>query len=369
MAVLDDNMPAFVSADRARAAYIPPRLSASIVADWTVWPFNAIPDHIAAALKVDRSKYLPLLSAVQMGVKRNELIQINETGKNDYPPIQVEIGQIGLSRWAFYAIMDESFSVHRKLGIMEESDMDDIRGLLTENPAELLALTMVISMFHLLFDALAFKSDITYWREMGSAQGLSVRSIGLGLFGQLIVAMYLREQEASALILLPSYVGLFIGGWKFAKLLHLRKSSSEGMSAFAGDGIKSDHDAADSTAFRYMSLILTPLVCGYAFLTLVRDDHYSWYSWAISSLATSVYAGGFALMTPQVFLNYRLKSVAHLDWTALCYRAFNTFIDDFFAYLIPMPGLARMAVLRDDFIFLIFLYQRWIYPSRKEKND
>jgi len=36
-----------------------------------------------------------------------------------------------------------------------------------------------------------------------------------------------------------------------------------------------------------------------------------------------------------------------------------------------MPGLARMAVLRDDFIFLIFLYQRWIYPSRfnKEKSE
>ena len=35
--------------------------------------------------------------------------------------------------------------------------------------------------------------------------------------------------------------------------------------------------------------------------------------------------------------------------------------DDFFAFCIKMPILHRLASFRDDVVFLIFLYQRWIY--------
>lgn len=46
----------------------------------------------------------------------------------------------------------------------------------------------------------------------------------------------------------------------------------------------------------------------------------------------------------QLFINYRLKSVAHLPWRALTYRAFNTVVDDVFAFLIKMP------TVRDRFV-------------------
>ncbi len=35
-----------------------------------------------------------------------------------------------------------------------------------------------------------------------------------------------------------------------------------------------------------------------------------------------VYAVGFMMMTPQLFLNYKYKSVEHLPWRALIYRWF-----------------------------------------------
>merc|ERR1711991_297710 len=49
-------------------------------------------------------------------------------------------------------------------------------------------------------------------------------------------------------------------------------------------------------------------------------------------------------------------------WKAMIYKSLNTFTDDLFAFVIKMPLMHRLACLRDDFIFLIFLYQRWIYP-------
>jgi len=44
------------------------------------------------------------------------------------------------------------------------------------------------------------------------------------------------------------------------------------------------------------------------------------------------------------------------------YKALNTFIDDLFAFIVKMPTMHRLSCFRDDIIFLIYLYQRWIYP-------
>ena len=45
--------------------------------------------------------------------------------------------------------------------------------------------------------------------------------------------------------------------------------------------------------------------------------------------------------------------------SSLLLQAFNTFIDDVFAFIITMPTAHRVAVFRDDVVFLVYLYQRW----------
>lgn len=46
---------------------------------------------------------------------------------------------------------------------------------------------------------------------------------------------------------------------------------------------------------------------------------------------------------------------------AMAYKFLNTFIDDLFAFTVKMPWLHRLATLRDDVIFFIWLYQGWKY--------
>jgi len=53
--------------------------------------------------------------------------------------------------------------------------------------------------------------------------------------------------------------------------------------------------------------------------------------------------------------------VAHLPWRMMSYKALNTFIDDIFAFVIKMPTMYRLGCFRDDIVFFIFLYQRYIY--------
>jgi hypothetical protein len=87
------------------------------------------------------------------------------------------------------------------------------------------------------------------------------------------------------------------------------------------------------------------------------ETHKSWYSWVLGSLVGAVYTFGFILMCPQLYLNYKLKSVAHLPWRQMSYKFLNTIIDDLFAFVIKMPTLHRLSVFRDDIVFMVFLYQ------------
>lgn len=61
------------------------------------------------------------------------------------------------------------------------------------------------------------------------------------------------------------------------------------------------------------------------------------------------------MMTPQLFINYKLKSVAHLPWRMMSYKFLNTFIDDIFAFVIKMPTMYRIGCLRDGKYFGILL--------------
>jgi len=108
-------------------------------------------------------------------------------------------------------------------------------------------------------------------------------------------------------------------------------------------------------------MIAVPLLLAYAGYSLTYETHKSWYSFVITTLVGSVYAYGFLMMVPSLYINYRLKSVAHMPAKAMTYKFLNTFIDDLFAFTIKMPTLHRLATLRDDVIFFVYLYQSWKY--------
>merc|ERR1711908_263436 len=106
---------------------------------------------------------------------------------------------------------------------------------------------------------------------------------------------------------------------------------------------------------------LAPLFIGYSIRSLFYGKHRGWYSFLVGSAAGGVYTFGFIMMTPQLYINYKLKSVEHLPWRALTYKAMNTFVDDIAALLIDMPIMHRLSCFRDDIIFFIYIYQRWKY--------
>eukprot|EP00004_Rigifila_ramosa_P016486 TRINITY_DN3919_c0_g1_i1.p1 TRINITY_DN3919_c0_g1~~TRINITY_DN3919_c0_g1_i1.p1 ORF type:complete len:355 (+),score=80.97 TRINITY_DN3919_c0_g1_i1:864-1928(+) len=276
-----------------------------------------------------------------------------------------------LSQWKFLLMtqMDESFRVQETMGSSEKETQEFKRMLLETNPY-LLGLTFAVSLLHSIFDFLAFKNDIQFWRTNKSMEGLSVRTIFLNTICQLIIFLYLCDQDTSWVILISSGVGLCIEAWKITRAVNVRR---EEVFPYVSVSHKTEYKSAtrlfDEQASKWLYWTLLPLVVGYSAYSLLYDTHKSWYSWILASLVGTVYTFGFIMMTPQLFINYKLKSVAHLPWRTFVYKALNTFIDDLFAFIIKMPTLHRLSCFRDDIIFLIFLYQRWIYPVDYKRTN
>jgi hypothetical protein len=225
-------------------------------------------------------------------------------------------------------------------------------------------------MMHTLFSLLAFKNDIQFWRKNESMQGLSARSMVIASVCQLITTLYLLDsQETSRLLLFNILLDTGLSTWKLKKAVKVQLKSSfpfvsiEGQKGYENAGT----DQYDREALTYMFSIMTPLFIGYMLKSLCYGRHRGWYSFIVNSLAGGVYTFGFAMMTPQLYINYKLKSVEHLPWRALTYKAFNTFTDDIAALLIDMPFMHRLSCFRDDIIFFVYLYQRWTYRVDKSR--
>lgn len=164
-------------------------------------------------------------------------------------------------------------------------------------------------------------------------------------------------------------MGIAISGWKLTKAVRVELTSKFPFVKLADkkDYMESQTKKYDQTAIKFMSIAMAPCVVGYAMYAIKYNKYRSWYSYFVSVAAGVVYTFGFVMMTPQLYINYKLKSVDHLPWRAFTYKALNTFVDDVAAFIVDMPWMHRLACFRDDVIFICYLYQRWQYRVDKTR--
>lgn len=55
------------------------------------------------------------------------------------------------------------------------------------------------------------------------------------------------------------------------------------------------------------------------------ETHRGWYSFIVSTLAQAIYMFGFVQLVPQLIINYKLKSVAHMPMKAMMYKTCKYF--------------------------------------------
>lgn len=350
--------------------HIFPRISIYVSTQQSSFDRYSIPSDIYHLLKLDnRGNYLPLLYIDGLSSLQRHLVPIYK--ETDQVPLKIYFTPVSLGRLRIWSSVENTLDKMKTLGFTE-NDLDDLKGIFTDTNLYFLAMTFAISIVHMLFDVLAFKNDVSFWKKKESMEGMSTRTVVWRCISTTIIFFYLMDEKTSLLVLVPSGIGALIEFWKVTKALKIKVSWNSWRPTISfGEKSKSEKETEefDVQAMRYLSYALYPLLIGAAIYSLVYQPHKSWYSWVVRSLVNGVYAFGFLFMLPQLFVNYKLKSVAHLPWRAFMYKAFNTFIDDVFAFIITMPTAHRVACFRDDAVFIVYLYQRWLYPVDKTRAN
>merc|ERR1719228_485314 len=326
-----------------------PNLTLNVVYDHTPWIPGQVPPPLDEFVEFTPSlqQYKPILWLNDYWNLNRDYMPINST--TPVVNLTLTFQPLSMFKWQMYSAQQlrSRFNVLGNLMGEEEDDQDQdsVKEAFLETNIYLLVLTFVISIVHSVFEFLAFKNDIQFWKKKKSVEGLSVRSVFFNVFQNLIVMLYVFDNDTNTVIRISCFVGLCIELWKVTKVQDVSFDfQNKVLGVFPRLKLDDKKDYTDSgtkeydrMAFKYLGMLFFPL------------------------------AFGFIMMTPQLFINYKLKSVAHLPWRMMTYKALNTFIDDIFAFVIKMPTMYRIGCFRDDVIFFIFLYQRYIYridPSR-----
>ncbi|KAJ8385036.1 hypothetical protein AAFF_G00195660 [Aldrovandia affinis] len=355
-----------------------PNLTINMVDDHTAWVKGSVPPPLDQHVKFDAvsGDYYPIVYFNDYWNLQKDYFPINDTLPK--LPLRLTFCPLSLWRWQLYAAQNAKSPwnfLAEETYEQSDEDQDSVKVALLETNPYLLGVTIVVSIVHSIFEFLAFKNDIQFWNSRQSLEGLSVRSIFFGVFQSLVVLLYILDNETNFVVQVSVFIGLLIDFWKITKVMDVKldrenkilglipRLSFKDKSTY----VQSSTKIYDDMAFRYLSWLLYPLFGCYAVYSLLYVEHKGWYSWVLSMLYGFLLTFGFITMTPQLFINYKMKSVAHLPWRMLTYKALNTFIDDLFAFVIKMPMMYRIGCLRDDVVFFIYLYQRWIYrvdPNR-----
>lgn len=348
-----------------------PRLTLNVMVDDFVFDGSSLPADVHRYMKMIQLgktvHYLPILFIDQLSNRVKDLMVINRSATE--LPLTVCYDKISLGRLRFWIHMQDAVYSLQQFGFSEK-DTDEVKGIFVDTNLYFLALTFFVAAFHLLFDFLAFKNDISFWKKKKSMIGMSTKAVLWRCFSTVVIFLFLLDEQTSLLVLVPAGIGAAIELWKVKKALKMTVVW-QGLRPVLLFGTCSESERKteeyDTQAMKYLSYLLYPLCVGGAVYSLLNIKYKSWYSWLINSFVNGVYAFGFLFMLPQLFVNYKMKSVAHLPWKAFTYKAFNTFIDDVFAFVITMPASHRLACFRDDVVFLVYLYQRWLYPVDKSR--
>lgn len=343
-------------------SYWHPNLTLNIVTDQTNWVMNTVPaplDEYIEFIPGSRTFYRTVLFPNEFWNMMRDYQPINSTV--DSVEFFLTLQPLSLFKWQLYSaqsarnkwtagVFGDAFQQEE-----EDVDQDTLKETLLETSPYLLGATIIVSILHSCFELLAFKNDIQFWNNRESLEGLSVRSVFFNVFQSVIVFLYVLDNDTNMVIKISCFMGLAIEIWKIHKVVDVGIDFSQKMLGIfpkigftdKGSYVKSSTREYDNMAFKYLSWACFPLLAAYAVYSFIYLEHKGFYSFTLNLLYSYLLTFGFIMMTPQLFINYKLKSVAHLPWRMMSYKFLNTFIDDIFAFVIKMPTMYRLGCFRD----------------------
>jgi hypothetical protein len=160
---------------------------------------------------------VPSLLASDFWMLTSHYMVIN--GSQPTYPLSLWFAPYALWKWRWERQFEMSFQIHEDYGTMGDSDIDSMKSMILDNDAWLVWLTLGISLLHVVFDMLAFKNDISFWRNRKGFDGVSLRTLCLSCVFQLVIILYLADNDTVWLVIATSSLGLLIDVWKITRAI------------------------------------------------------------------------------------------------------------------------------------------------------
>jgi hypothetical protein len=158
--------------------------------------------------------YYPILFVNTFWQLKTHMTTLNSTVTR--LPIHIDLNNLASWKFTILSTMDESSkqaSRNAAAGVSspgggDGSEFEMIKEVLLDTNPWLLGTTVIVSIFHMIFEMLAFKSDISHYRNKKNNVGISVRSILANVFMQGVIFLYLMDNNENTskldpVVLLP----------------------------------------------------------------------------------------------------------------------------------------------------------------------
>ena len=331
-------------------------------------------------INTQRMEYVPIIALSDFWSMDSELVPINIT-HNGLFNFRLYLGFNYIRSFIFQnmlgiqineRIMYEKFSISGTKDILVE--------LIKNNSTFYLIILFTVNTLHTIFSYLGFSSDITYYKNLKKLDGVYTKYIFFNIFYMFITFIYILLQGANFLVKIELFISFVIEFWKLKKIFSINidiKSfpyiiKLEYKKSFETEEARDYESEAVNMMVKYMLFPIGVIYLGYRVYyysdNIIKNNWKSFVIFIIEYIYFLLNVFGFILLTPQIYLNYKLKSVEHLPMKAMTYKFLNTIIDDLYAFAVKSPLLYRIFCFRDDVIFVIYIYQIFKYRKNNRKD-
>ena len=334
-------------------------------------------------VNTQQMEYMPIMAISDFWSMDSELTQINKT-ENGLFTFRLHLSFNYIKSFFFnnmIGIQINENMMSEKLAISGTKDM--LVELIKNNSTFYLIILFTVNTLHTIFSYLGFSSDISYYKNLKKLDGVYTKYIFFNIFYMFITLIYILLQGANFIVKIELFISFVIEIWKLKKIFIISFQFSnfpyiiklEYKQTFEQEEAKDYESEAVNMMVKYLLLPIGVIYLGYRIYyysdNIVKNNWKSVVIFIIEYIYFLLNVFGFILLTPQIYLNYKLKSVEHLPMKAMTYKFLNTIIDDLYAFAVKTPTMYRIFCFRDDVIFVIYIYQIFKYRrnSRAEQIE
>jgi hypothetical protein len=251
------------------------------------------------------------------------------------------------------------------------SSKDKIVEILKNNTTFYLVILFTVNILHTLFSFLSFTYDISYHANLKKLDGVFTKCLFFNIFHKLIAMIYVYMENANFIVKVELGIAVAIELWKARKIFDFGFTTKfpfiniKNKLTYSVEESKDYESEAIRSTMKYIFIPIAVLYFIYRFYYYKHKLLYGLFKFSIEYVFFLFNLFGFVLMTPQIYLNYKLKSVEHMPFKVLTFNFLNTIIDDLFVFAVKTPTMYRISCFKDDVIFVIFIYQLIAYRKNK----